>query len=491
VGAAVLETLFAVAHHHLPRRARKLLWLIGLHPSCDPETPSLAAMADLPLDRTVEALDQLTAARLIDPSPSGGWLVHDLVRAQAAALDPPEDPDAAFSRLLEWYLAATVRATEAAYGTHPDTTEVGTSTPLPSFDDGDAAIGWLETRQDCLYEAVLCAPEHGAQRPAAYLAAALFRYFSVRGHLDEWTDISIVAVDAARLAEDRRVEGRLWLNLGYAYSDSSRHAEAEDCFQNSLTISQGLLDKRAQATVLNVLAGSNMIAGRFRQSYEYASVALPMSREIGDPVGEAIALEHLGIVDTLRGEYSQAIWLIERSLAIYNEHDVHAIIPDAHCELALPHMRQSEYDVAERHLDEALDGFSSLGDHSAAGWSRSRLGLVKSLRGEHSEAMEEQQRALHEMRRSPKHNYRAEALNNAGVTYRLAGRPAKALDHHRLAAESAERAECPYESARAVQGMGLVHRDSGSDHLADRYLSDARTRFMMLGAAEAHPPMAT
>lgn len=479
---AALGTVLAEVYRRLGSRQQRLLRVVGGFPAATAGTTDLAVMANLPVDETARLLDELAATGLIETVGPGGWRGHDLVRAfareQPGHNDSPRDD---LRRLLDWYVPATSRANAVAFGTSVRA-ETGEVRP-PEFADAAEALEWLDFRYPSLLGAIRQGAGNGNPGPAAHLASDLFRYFSVHGYIEEWMDVTAVALDAARSAGDRKIEVRLSLNLGYACWDAAKVDEAHRHFQHALTVSQELRDRDSQATVLGVLTGVNITVGRYLRAYEYASVALTMSQSLNNHVSEAIATENLGIVDLLRGNNAQAIRLLERSLSLYRRHKVRLIEPDAHSELARALFRDGDLEKAASHAERSVGEFGDIGDDSAAAWAKTRLGLINGVLGDPVEALDLHRQALPVMLRSPRNEYKSEALNNAGITYTAAGRPDWALEFHHEALVNAQRISCLYEKARALDGIAAAHRAQGER--ADEYAHRAHELFVRLGAAEA------
>lgn len=480
--ATALATILDAAYRRLPAPQQRMLRVIGSFPAAAAGTDDLAAMAELPTAEAARLLDALSTTGLIEPTGPHRWHSHDLVRDYARdRADHHDDPAADLRRLLDWYVPATARANARAFGTSaPATTAVR---HLPEFTDATQALDWLDARYPSLLGAIRQGAVGGSPGPAAHLASDLFRYFSVHGYIEEWVDVTTVALTAARSAADRKVEVRLSLNLGYACWDAARVDEAHRHFQHALTVSQELRDRDSQATVLGVLTGVNITVGRYMRAYEYASVALTMSQSLGNHVGEGIATENLGIVDLLRGNQSQAIRLLERSLELYRRHQVRLIEPDAHSELARALYRDGRLESAASHAELAVRAFAEIGDDSASAWAKSRLGLIQAALGDPAAALAHHREALPVMLRSPRNEYKSEALNNAGETYTAAGHPDWALEFHHEALVNAQRISCRYEKARALDGIAAAHRAQGQR--ADEYTHRAHELYVRLGAAEA------
>src|SRR5690606_32459752 len=122
-------------------------------------------------------------------------------------------------------------------------------------------------------------------------------------------------------------------------------------------------------------------------------------------------------------------------------------------------------------------------DDSAAAWATTRLGLIESRLRDPAAALDRHRRALPVMLRSPRNEYKSEALNNAGVSYLAAGRPDWSLEFHHEALVNAQRISCLYEKARALDGIAAAHRARG--RRADEYSHRAHELFVRLGAAES------
>jgi predicted ATPase len=179
----------------------------------------------------------------------------------------------------------------------------------------------LETEHDNLRAALEWALKSSEDRETAgRLAAALWRFWRLHGHLGEgrrWL--------AQVIARGEPLPGSpLWAKVLFgAASLASQRGDkqsAHHLYQQSLARYRELGDKQGIAQVLNGLAGiaffdegdPEVAARLFRES-------LALRREIGDRWAIALSLNNLGVVEYNRGRYQEALALHEESLAIRRE----------------------------------------------------------------------------------------------------------------------------------------------------------------------------
>jgi predicted ATPase/DNA-binding XRE family transcriptional regulator len=260
------------------------------------------------------------------------------------------------------------------------------------------ALAALDAEHGNLRTALAWSLEH-APAMAARFGAALWRFWWIRGHLDEgrsWLDkarahpptsefeagpharatmgagvlartqgayevaaeLLEVGGARARALGDRRGLALSLINLGIVAADQADHVRALAHFEESRRLSEAIGDLRGAAHSLNCEGGLRLGQGDLEAARELFERALDIFRDAGDDWSTAMVLANLGWVAHKQARDGIARMLYEKSLAIYR-----ALGDDrnvAHILLKLG--TQGDRSVSDGLLEEALLIFSRLGE---------------------------------------------------------------------------------------------------------------------------------
>jgi non-specific serine/threonine protein kinase len=172
-----------------------------------------------------------------------------------------------------------------------------------------------------------------AQEPMIRLTGSLWRYWLERGHVGE---------------------GRLWLGRTLA---------------GSTEISPGDRAKALRAAGTLAMWQSDLPAAR---GYHEESVGI--SRSMGNDLGAAASLSHLGIVAWRTGDTAAAKRLLQESLAIRRSHGDRAGESTSLGNLGLVVQAEGDFEAARSLLEQSLEIDRELGDRLGVAGSLSYLG---------------------------------------------------------------------------------------------------------------------
>jgi len=267
-------------------------------------------------------------------------------------------------RHLDWHLSMAQQAESALQG--PEQL-IWLDRLERDYDDFRAALQWAWAGG--------AAVEAGAR-----LAAALHRFWALRGYLRE---------------------GREWL---------------ERLLENGIATTLSLRAKAAY--------GAGLLA--FNQGdYERAEIlsreSMSLYRDLGDAAGIALTLNTLGIVARNRGDYRKARALLEESLELSRQSNHKWALAEALNTLGVTVRRQGDRTAATTMFEESLSLWRRLGDRWGLAVSLGHLGVVARQRGNYERA-----RALHEeslalRRQLGDRRLVAADLNSLGVVARHLG----------------------------------------------------------------------
>ncbi|MFI6599454.1 BTAD domain-containing putative transcriptional regulator [Nonomuraea sp. NPDC050536] len=408
---------FTLSYRQLTAEQQQLFRLLGLHPGRDIEPYAAAALADLPVERTEDLLEDLLDAHMLQQRAFGRYTFHDLLRQYAARLaveqEPPHAGHVALTRLLGHQLTTASAAMDVLY---PDSTHrrprIERSAPPPvPLHDARQALAWLDAERANL---VLAADRDVTH--TCLLATTLYRYLYDHAHHDDALALYGKALRAARCREDPTGEGRALTDLGWVHQVQGSHEVARDHFDLALAACRTAEDLRGQARALVGLGRVSTDEGEHERAREANLRALELFRAIGDRFGEAVTLDYLGIVHERLGEYAQAA-------------DLHR---------------------------QALELSREIGSRGGEADALDNLGVACTRLGRHAEARDHHEQALELYRRFGYRRGEAKALNSLAEIAVTMGDPGQAVRLHTAALDLAVELNNRSEEKRAREAIALL-----------------------------------
>jgi predicted ATPase/DNA-binding SARP family transcriptional activator len=290
---------------------------------------------------------------------------------------------------------------------------------------GPEAAGWLrrlDREQDNLRAALTTLDEAGDVAAALDLAAALWRFWWLRGRLSEgrgW--LERLLGDEASAPEN--VRARAFAGAGSLAAAQGDFEQAIAWHAESLRLWRASGDREGIVRALTNLGLTADEQGHPRQAAEWLREALELARETGDRRSIAVALANLGQVALTLAEHERAAALFAESVSLFralgSQRDEAAILANlgvlafhmgdmaraAMCHakaltllrdlgdrqgeadelLNLGHtvQRQGDLERAAALIGEALARFEEIGDRSGEAFALNHLGRLDHLRGDH------------------------------------------------------------------------------------------------------------
>ncbi len=324
---------------------------------------------------------------------------------------------AALSRHNGWYVALVEQA-------------------APEFFRGGESAAWLrrlDREHDNLRAALQWSiDEPDEARTGLRLAAGLWRFWEIRGHL---------------------AEGLGWLQRLLAATDGEVSALRADAYTG--------------AGILAFMQGDHAAAHGFHEQ------SLALHRRVGDYLGIAFAANNLANAAVLSGDYAAARRLYEPGLAWAREQGNLPMLGFAIVNMAEAVALDGEPDLARSQYEEGVATFRTAGDRWGEAFALDSLAVMLARQGAHDEAERLHGDALTISRELGDQRGVARALAHLGDVAARAGDPARA---RRLHADS-------FEIRRALGDIpGMA---SALEKLAAVVsLDDPRAAAILLGSAE-------
>jgi tetratricopeptide (TPR) repeat protein len=206
--------------------------------------------------------------------------------------------------------------------------------------------------------------------------------------------------------------------------------QAATLHQTALDAARNAGDRSGQAGALNQLGILHHLAGDYQAAADNHRRALALFGEAGDRQGRAYALINLGIVQRLTGNYPAAAASQQQALALLGEDGDQPGQANAFNQLGFVQQLSGEYPAASTSLRQALVLYGDIGHAFGQADTLNNLGTVLRLTGHYAAAAASHRQALALFRAIDHQPGQAWALNDLGVVQQLTGEcPAAAASH--------------------------------------------------------------
>lgn len=225
----------------------------------------------------------------------------------------------------------------------------------------------------------------GGAEALARLAAALWRFWNVRGYWSEGRGWLEAALSQAGHAP-RATRARLLFGAGVLAWVQQESGRAAALGEESLALARELGDKHAVADSLRLLAAVAKDDYDYERAKALGEESLALFRELGDKLGIAAALRFLGFHAMTYDEFEAAMAAFEESLRLARAlKDERGIAGSLHGLGGVP-FQQARYEEAVALYEEALSLFRDLGDKWGMSSALGSLGAIARYRGDYERA---------------------------------------------------------------------------------------------------------
>jgi non-specific serine/threonine protein kinase len=255
---------------------------------------------------------------------------------------------------------------------------------------GADQVGWLE-RLEVDHENLRAAWRWSMQhRPdlAMRLAAALWRFWELHGHLTEGRDClgeTLSLVDSSNSHSD--LQARLHNGAGNLASDQGDFVHARAHHEEALAIRRRVGDWRGVAGSLNNLGDVASGQGDHESARSLFEEALAIHRERGDRWGIGLLLLNLGVNARDRSDYALARTLLQDSMTIMRGlGDRWGVALVLNVLGSLAH-RNGDLSLASSHYQESLTILRDLGERRRIAFSLDSVASLAASLGQVQKAM--------------------------------------------------------------------------------------------------------
>ncbi|MGV9457084.1 BTAD domain-containing putative transcriptional regulator [Streptomyces sp. NPDC003635] len=489
-GQRSVAATLRLSYQALDQECRTALRILALHPGGDIDVHAAAALLGTDPRDAEDLLELLLDVHLLKQPEIGLYTFHDLVRSFAHSLrsGATEDDDAAsVRRLLDYYVTATETACRVMF---PGRRRIPTgidevSLAVPEFPDRGQAETWFAREQSAVVGTVNLSGRLGHDRHAVFLTRNLAFQLSVRGQLEEFRSMALIAVEAARRLGELPLLGVSLSNLGVACWKLGRFAEGLEIATESLEVAERLGDLQTVAHSESSLGQLNSMLGRFPQALSHLERAIAHQRELGASRPEAESLTMLSTLYEQWGRHEEAASAALRAIALADELGRHENKLAALTDLAFAHSCLGDPEAAEVSLKQARALGEENRDPGHVALALALSADVGHRLGRDAQARTYADRALTTISSNVSPPRRAKVWNTVGRYLYRRGEYASALELHERAHEMASSLDFRIELAYALSGMARAQASLGRPEEAERNERAAEELFTAMGVPAA------
>ncbi|GAA3803051.1 transcriptional regulator AfsR [Streptomyces coacervatus] len=360
-GDLAVKATFELGYGALEPPQARAFRLLGLADGPDISLAAAAAVLDLPVEETEDLLESLVDTSLLESAAPGRYRYHDLVRLYARACAerdewPPSEPDAAMSRLLDFYLAtaAGVYSIERPGDRLVKHLEA-TRHPGLAFTDPKAAVDWLYSEANSLLACTRQSAGSGMLRRAVDLLWVTKDLAESGANSHQYETTAVALRDLAHETGDGRAEGRARTALtSVLLLASDRFAEADEEARLATLLAQQAGDLAPCCWAPNDRGIIAFYEGRHDDGERHLQEAITNYRADGNLPGEASALCNLSRIHVKLGRMDSAVELARRGVTIYDQLGMTVRLANGRLALGIALSAAGHYNEALEELHEAL-----------------------------------------------------------------------------------------------------------------------------------------
>ena len=267
----------------------------------------------------------------------------------------------------------------------------------------------------------------------------------------------------ARAAQLTKDEGIELITLGYLYRQAGKMQKALECLNEALPIEKNAGNELAQALTLNTMGRVYTDLGQEDKAMALFDQALPMWRALGVPQGEANTLNNMGRAYDNLGQRQEALKHLNEALSIWRAIGSGQGQP----------RRSLGQMMALKRMSDAMPKLRDASGRAGEASTLDNLGKTYSDMGQGKEALDYFNQALPIWRKEEEQGGEALTLNNMGRAYADLGQKQNSLDVYNRALSIWRTIGNRQGEAITLNNMGRLYRDLGQQQTALDYYNQA------------------
>ncbi|WP_405842538.1 tetratricopeptide repeat protein [Streptomyces sp. NBC_01518] len=237
--------------------------------------------------------------------------------------------------------------------------------------------------------------------------------------------------------------------------------QAATLHQRAATAAHDNANLSAEAAALDELGCVRLMTGEYAQAAGFHERALALYEDLDNRLGQAAALDGLGCVRLMTGEYAQAAGFQKRALALYEDLDNRLGQANALHELGSVRLMTGPYVQAAGFHERALALYEDLDNRLGQANALYGLGCVRQATGEYAQAAGFHERALALCEDLDSRFGQANALYGLGCARLMTGEYAQAAGFQKRALALYEDLGDRLGQTGALYRLGCVRQATG------------------------------
>ena len=338
----------------------------------------------------------------------------------------------------------------------------------------------LTNDRDNLRKATIYFTTHQHPEQALRIFGALWQWLFEWGSLTTSRERVLAALSLPGASSFPREYAKATGLLGALTQATGHHAEAIGYSNHSLQIARELGDLRIAGTALNTLGLVAMVRGDYQTAINDLKAALELFKASND-LRAIWCLRHLGSVSHRLGEMEHAAEWAREGIRVAESAGRESETAGLHHTLGLAEFGLGEYQRAENHWRKSLAIFQEHHDTWGIANALASLGSAAYEQGDLERAEELQQESAELYRAVGDPEGLAFRLSALGWIARAQGQPAVAREQMEAAADLARRHEHSQSLIMALIGLAVNDLERGNRVVAARHFREAAISARAIG----------
>ncbi|SDT68088.1 AfsR/SARP family transcriptional regulator [Actinoplanes derwentensis] len=403
VGDLAIEAAFELSYQHLAADQARAFALMSTIDAPEVTLTAAAAFLDRDVRRTEKTLESLVDVALLESPAPGRYRYHDLLRVfgrQTCEAEHRDEMPVAFDRMLSFFLATACTALQQAVPGDPVGQALG---PVPStglhFADLTAARDWARTH----FETIGLVVRQVIGTPVLVSAATIPTSIDLLIALspfgsDPRQELHVGAARTlVRITErtgDLRSRGRAHFLLGNLALAAKNLAEAEVEASHAVSACRHSDDPAILRQALNDLGLVAQLLGQFDEAAGHFDEAVILAERLGHRSGRIATAMNAALCRVRSGRAAEAVAMCHQAIEESRLLGDGQVSSYAHYTLGLAQYSLHRYDEAAACFRRCLDLCVSTGLRARESHARYRLADTLRLLGDPEEASVEAARSL-------------------------------------------------------------------------------------------------
>lgn len=345
-----------------------------------------------------------------------------------------------------------------------------------------AAAAKLEREHDNMRTALQWARDGGEIDIALRLAAALWRFWALRGYLTEgrqWLRDALALPAGESMTPSIRVKALA--GAARLATDQGAGDEAVRLSDQCVNLARGHEQPSDLVLALNTRGLVERQRDRYREAEAAHAEALGIARDVGDKAGQAASLGGLAVAVGLMGDRNRAEAFAGLAVALLREIEDMQGLADVLLGRALNALNGADYDQLHAFGEEALALFREMGDTGRQAEVLWALGTAAQMQGRHEEAEPWLEESLTLRLERGDAKYAAASRANLGVAALNRGDLVRARNLLEDALAAVRHHDHPWEWAITQSMLGHVELAEGNVERADEMFAESADIFLSIG----------